>query len=82
MNGDSPHTVPHGPIHHWIGAVFVPKVKIKEVMSVLSDYDRYKDFYRPMVVNATLVEQSEDHQKVTLLTMSKAYSVTGESCDE
>ena len=41
--------------------VFVPNVKIKEVMSVLSDYDRYKDFYRPMVVKATLVEQSEDH---------------------
>jgi hypothetical protein len=77
MNGDSPHTVPHGLIHHWIGAVFVPKVKIKEVMGVLGDYDRYKDFYRPMVVKATLVEQSEDHQKVTLLTMSKAYSMTG-----
>jgi hypothetical protein len=77
VDGDSPHTVPRGLIHDWIGAVFVPKAKLDDVMSVLGDYERYKDFYRPIVVKATLLEQTPDRQKLTLLMMQKAYSVTG-----
>ena len=75
--GPSPHKVPRGLIHDWMGAVFVPKAKLDEVMGVLNEYERYKDFYGPMVVKARLLEQTQDHQKVSLLTMSKAYSVTG-----
>ena len=76
VDGDSPHAVPHGLIHDWIGAVFVPKAKLDEVMGVLDDYEHYKDFYRPMVVKSRLLEQTHDHEKVTLLMMQKAYSVT------
>lgn len=28
--GKSPHGVPHGLIHHWVGVVFVPQAKIDE----------------------------------------------------
>jgi hypothetical protein len=77
VDSHSPHTVPRGLIHDWIGAVFVPKAKLDDVMGVLDDYERYKDFYRPMVVKAKLLEQTHDHEKVTLLMMQKAYSVTG-----
>ena len=72
----SPHAVPHGLIHDWIGAVFVPKAKRDEVMGLLDSYERYKDFYRPMVVKSRLLEQTRDHEKVTLLMLQKAYSVT------
>jgi hypothetical protein len=74
--GDSPHPVPRGLIHDWIGAVFVPKAKLDDVMGVLDDYGRYKDFYRPMVVKSKLLAQTHDHEKVTLLMVQKAYSVT------
>ena len=77
VDGDSPHTVPRGLIHDWIGAVFVPKAKLDDVMGVLGDYEHYKDFYRPMVVKARLLEQTPDHQKLTLLMVQKAFSVTG-----
>ena len=78
VGGDSPHTVPSGLIHDWIGAVFVPKAKLDDVMGVLGDYEHYKDFYRPMVVvKARLFEQTHDHQRVTLLMTQKAFSVTG-----
>ena len=77
VDGESPHTVPRGLIHDWIGAVFVPKAKLDDVMGVLGDYERYKDFYRPMVVKARLLEQTPDYQKLTLLMMQKAFSVTG-----
>ena len=73
VDGNSPHTVPRGLIHDWIGAVFIPKAKLEDVMGVLDDYKRYKDFYRPMVVKARLLEQTFDHQKVTMLMAQKAY---------
>jgi hypothetical protein len=64
-------------IHDWVGAVFVPKAKIENVTGVLDDYERYKYFYKPMVVRARLLEQTQDHEKVTLLMMQKVFSVTG-----
>ena len=76
VDGDSPHSVPCGLIHDWIGAVFVPKAKLDDVTGVLDDYERYKDFYRPMVAKSRLLAQTHDHEKVTLLMVQKAYSVT------
>jgi len=76
-DGESPHLVPRGLIHDWIGAVFVPKANLNQVMSVLNDYERYKDFYGPALVKARLLEQTRGYRKVTLLMMQKAFSVTG-----
>jgi hypothetical protein len=75
MDGDSPHTVPRGLIHDWVGAMFVPQAKLDDVTAVLDDYGRYKDFYRPMVAKSRLLAQTPDHEKVTLLMVQKAYSV-------
>src|SRR5271157_6015336 len=47
VDGDSPHAVPRGMIHDWIGAVFVPKAKLDDMRGVLGDYERYKDIYKP-----------------------------------
>jgi hypothetical protein len=77
MDGESPRPVPSGLIHDWIGAVFIPKSSLDDVMAVLDDYQHYKDFYRPMVVESRLLDQSPGHQKVTLLMVQKALSVTG-----
>jgi hypothetical protein len=76
VDRDNPRKVPHGLIHDWIGAMFLPNAKLDEVMGVLHDYDHYKDFYKPMVVKSKLLERTEDHEKVTLLMMQKAFSVT------
>jgi hypothetical protein len=76
VDSGSPHTVPRGLIHDWIGAVFVPKAKRDDAMGVLDDYERYKDFYRPMVVKSKLLARTPNHEKVTLLMLQKAYSVT------
>jgi hypothetical protein len=76
VDSDSPHKVPRGLIHDWVGTVFLPKAKLDDVMGVIGDYDRYKDFYRPMVVKSRLLEQTHDHEKVTLLMLQKTFSVT------
>jgi hypothetical protein len=47
-----PLKVQSGLIHDWTGAAFISKAKIHEVVPVLRNYDRYKDYYRPSVVYA------------------------------
>jgi hypothetical protein len=45
--------VPHGLIHDWLGVGFVPDAKITDILPVLRDYDHYKEFYRPRVIDST-----------------------------
>lgn len=47
-----PKRVPSGLIHDWIGAAFIPNATIDEVLSVCRDYEQYKDFYRPTVIDS------------------------------
>lgn len=68
--------VPGGLIHHWIGAIFLPNVTLDEVARVLNDYDRYAEFYRPLVVRSKLLERTHDYEKVTMMMMQKAFGVT------
>jgi hypothetical protein len=77
VSGDSPHAVPSGLIHDWIGAVFVPKARLDDVMGMLDDYKHYMDIYKPMVVKANVIEETNDYKKVGLLMVQKALSVTG-----
>src|SRR5262249_30067317 len=52
-----------GLIHDWIGAVFIPSVRMDEVFTVLHDYNRYKDFYKPTIIESRLLGQTgEDYQ--------------------
>lgn len=76
VDGNSPRSVPHGLIHDWIGAVFIPNVTLDAVMAVLNDYQHYDDFYRPRVAKASVFEQSPDEKKVRVLMVARAYSVT------
>jgi hypothetical protein len=59
----SPQKVHDGLIHDWIGAIFIPSVKINDVCAVVHDYSRYKDFYKPTVIESKLVGRTgEDYE--------------------
>ena len=45
-------TVPSGLIHHWIGAAFIPHTNIERLVGVLHDYNRFKDFYKPVIADS------------------------------
>jgi hypothetical protein len=68
--------VPHGLLHHWMGAMFLRNVTLDDVTRVLNDYDRYAEFYRPFVVKSKLVDDAGDRPKITMLMVQKAFSVT------
>jgi hypothetical protein len=45
-------SVPSGLIHHWIGAAFIPHTNIDRLIGVLHNYNRFKDFYKPLIVDS------------------------------
>jgi hypothetical protein len=52
MVKDIPSKVPLGLIHDWLGVGFVPNAKIEDILRIVRDYDRYKDIYRPGVIDS------------------------------
>ena len=47
-----PKRVPSGLIHDWFGAGFVPNATIEDILRIVRDYDRYKDIYKPGVIDS------------------------------
>lgn len=82
----SPKPVPSGLIHHWMGAAFIPGVTVTEVLSVVRDYDRYKEFYKPNVVDSKSLGTAGDCDKYSMLLVNKeavastALEVQNEAC--
>jgi hypothetical protein len=74
--GRGPKSVPSGLIHDWIGAAFIPNTNLHQVFDVLNSYDRYKEIYRPMVVDAKLLEHSGPEYKFSMLWLHKVMMVT------
>jgi len=71
-----PREVPHGLIHHWLGAIFVPNVTLDQVAGVIADYDRYGSIYRPFVAQSAVLARAGDMEKVNLVMVQRAFSVT------
>jgi hypothetical protein len=55
-----PIAVPHGLVHHWIGASFVPGAHLQEVIARLRDYDRYDELYAPAVKDVQVIERDSN----------------------
>jgi hypothetical protein len=70
--GENPHRVPHGLIHHWIGAVFVPGARLDGVLSVVRDYGKYKDFYAPNVIESRVVRKTATEDTFSLRLLNKS----------
>ena len=71
--GQNPKKVPGGLIHHWMGALFLPTVKLQDVLEVTNDYDHYKEFYRPSVVESKTIARNGSDDRFSMLLMNKAF---------
>jgi hypothetical protein len=71
--GAAPKKVPGGLIHHWIGAMFVPNVKLDQVLDVTRDYERYKDYYRPSVIESRTLARGDTADRFSMRLMNKAF---------
>lgn len=70
--GENPRSVPHGLIHHWVGAVFLANTSLDDVLAVVRDYSKYKDFYAPNVSDSTLLHQDGTGDAFSLRMLNKA----------
>ena len=67
-----PKRVTSGLIHHWIGAVFIPKIKMDDVLSVTRRYERYSEYFRPVVLDAKPICRAASEDRFSLLLMNKS----------
>jgi hypothetical protein len=71
----SPHVplkVQSGLIHDWIGAVFIPNKKLDNVLPVVRDYDRYKNYYHPNVVYSRRIATSGSKEQFAVVLMNRS----------
>ncbi len=73
---EHPTKVPYGLIHDWLGAVFIPKATISEVLAVTRDYDRYAEIYRPAVIDAKQLRSTGLDDTFSMTLMHRALFVT------
>ncbi len=64
--------VPSGLIHDLVGTAFIANVTLGDVVSVLRDYDRYENFYRPTVVHSRTLETGEKDDRFSMVLMNQA----------
>src|SRR5260370_18949652 len=63
---DKPMDCRGGMIHHWTGAVFVPRAKLEDVLGLLEDYDKHSVYYAPDVERSKIESRDGDHFRVFL----------------
>ncbi len=66
-----PKPVPSGLIHDWMGAVFIPDVRLGDVLSAVRDYGHYNEFYKPTVVDAKPLGTEGSCDKYSMRVVNK-----------
>lgn len=64
--------VPSGLIHDWLGAAFIAHATLNDVLSVIRDYDRYKEFYSPTVIDSRSLARSGREDRFSMVLMNKS----------
>jgi hypothetical protein len=71
VTGRGTQSVASGIIHDWIGATFIPNATIEGLLAVVHDYDRYKEFYKPVVADSKAVACTETDQNFSMVWQHK-----------
>jgi len=62
---------PNALIHHYEGAVFIPRAKLDRVLAFLQDYGNHKNYYAPEVIDSTILEHDGNHFRVRMRLLKK-----------
>ena len=52
--------VPDGLVHHWLGTAFVRGATLEQALTLLQDYNRHADIYKPSVAQSRLISHDGD----------------------
>lgn len=64
---DSPDSM----LHHWIGTVLLPGVKIEHAIAFVQDYEKYPTLFQPMIQRAKIVNHTGNNFVVQMRTTAK-----------
>jgi hypothetical protein len=67
-----PKRVPSALIHDWNGEAFISNATLHDVLAVLRDYGRYKEVYKPVVVDSKAITTGESEDQFSMLLMNKS----------
>ncbi len=67
-----PLKVDSGLIHDWMGAAFIPGTTLSELLPLLREYDRYKEFYHPNVIESKRTASSESKDEFSMILVNKS----------
>src|SRR5579859_59281 len=56
--------IPHGLIHHWIGAVFIPRTTVRQAIELAQDYNHHQGIYKPEIVRSKLLSHDGNDFKI------------------
>ena len=70
-SGRGPVKVPHGLIHDWVAAAFIPDATVQEIFAVIQDYDNHKNIYKPEVIDSRLIKRAGDDFQIYLRLLKK-----------
>jgi len=71
----NPIRVRSGMIHDWVGAVFIAQATLKDVLQVVGDYARYKNFYAPTVIDSKVIATGTAQDRFSMVIVNKALFV-------
>ena len=73
--GHGSQSVPHGLIHDWIGAIFIPGATIDSLWAVVHDYDDYHVTYGPVVSSSKTLACDLSSQEFQMIWQRKVLFV-------
>jgi hypothetical protein len=76
MNRKRSASIPHGMVHDWVGALFIPKARLQDVFAVTRGYAKYPKWYAPTIVRAHLVSKSDGNERFAVDYLRKVLWVT------
>ena len=74
--GHGTEGVPHGLVHDWIGAIFIPGATIDGLLAVVHDYDNYQHMYQPVVTSSRTLACAGAGQEFQMVWQSKALFIS------
>lgn len=74
-HGHSP-VVPDGWVHHWVGAVYIPRASIADALKVMQDYDHAQDSYSNAVIESHLLKHQGRHFQASMRLQHQHRAVT------
>lgn len=74
--GHGTDSVPHGLIHDWVGAIFIPGATLDNLWAVVHDYNDYQQIYQPVVRSSKTLACSDNSQEFQMVWQRKVMFVT------